>query len=169
MTKRVASLVKRKSGILLDVSLGGTPQPQSVTFADLKHDPRTLPWPLPDKSVHTAVVTHILEYLDPAQFFRWFDELHRVMRPGGTVYLSGPYGGDESIGWLSDPQHRTRVVEGTFAWLDPRTPIYAIHKDLKRRNPKPWHVLTLSRVPAPMACISYNATLQSQVYDPSAR
>ena len=162
MTARAKRLVAKRSGILLDVSLGGTPQPNSVTFKELKYDPRFKYWPLPDHSVHTAVVTHVLEFLEPHAFFNWFDELHRVMRPGGVAYFSGPYGGDESIGWLSDPQHRTRVVEATFAWLDPRTPIYALHDTCGRPQPKPWHVLTQARVPGTLGTISYNCTLTAQ-------
>ena len=161
MTARVQRLVKKKAGVLLDVSLGGTPQPNSLTFADLKHDPRKVPWPLPSGSVHTAIVTHVCEYLEPVQFFRWFDELHRVMRPGGICYLSGPYGGDESMGWLSDPTHRTRIVEGSFAWLDPAHPAYQLHAQSGRTMPKPWTVVALARVPGSLGTISYNATLKA--------
>ena len=165
MKKRnVAALLKKRTGILLDISFGGTPQKNSVTLApqgDLKHDPRVIPWPLPNKCVHTCVVTHVLEYLDPDQWFNWFDELHRVMRPEGIVYLSGPYGGDDSQGWLSDPTHRIRVVEQSFAWLDQRVPFYGLHESLGRRTPKPWHSLTLARVPGSHGTISYNVALQS--------
>ena len=157
--ERVAKLLTKKQGVLLDVSLGGTPQPNSLSFVDLKASPLKLPWPLPDGVVHTAVVTHVVEFLEQKDIFRWFDELHRVMRPGGVVYLSGPHGGEESIGWLSDPQHRTRIVEGTFAWLDPRTPIYAQHGALQRPAPRPWHMLAQARVPGTLGTISYNVTL----------
>ena len=166
---RGAALVRRKGGILLDISLGGQPQPNSVTFTDLKRSPLKVPWPLPDKVVHTAVVTHVLDFLAPGDVFRWFDELHRVMRPGGVAYFSGPYGGDESVGWLSDPAHRTRVVEATFAWLDPRTPLYAEHDQLARPRPRPWHVLALARVPGTLGTISYNCTLQAQGLAPKGR
>lgn len=159
----VTALVASKSGILLDISLGGNPQDNSVTFQDLEADPLTIPFPLPDGCVHTAVVTHVLEYLEPSQWWAWWDELHRVMRPtGGIVYVSGPYGGDESHGWLSDPSHRTRVIEQSFAWLDPRTPFYELHKTVGRKDPKPWHPLTLARVPGTHGTVSYNCCLSSQ-------
>lgn len=161
--KRVKQLIERKKGILLDVSLGGEPQPRSVALrqgGDISHPPTKVPFPLPDACVHTAVVTHVLEYLEPTAFFRWWDELWRVMQPSGVVYISGPYGGDESCGWLSDPEHRTRVIEQSFAWLDPRTPFYEVHDNLGRRRPKPWHPLTLSRVPGAHGTLSYNVTLQ---------
>jgi hypothetical protein len=166
MNPRIKRLVAKKQGLMLDISLGGTPQPRSVTLCpkgDVKHDPRKLPFPLPDACVNTAVITHVLEYLQPEKFFDWWDELWRVVQPFGTVYVSGPYGGDESFGWLSDPTHRTRVMEQSFAWLDPRTPLYALHPNVGRKTPKPWWPLTLARVPGTEGTISYNCTLQKRV------
>ena len=164
--RSVEQLVKKRSGILLDICLGGKPQPNSVVMSptgDVKHDPRKLPFPLPDRCCHTAVITHVLEYLEPDKFFAWWDELHRIMRPGGAVYVSGPYGGDESQGWISDPMHRTRVTEQSFAWLDPRLPFFIMHKDLGRKTPKPWTTVSVARVPGAHGTISYNVTMQSQV------
>lgn len=163
---RIAKLIERKKGILLDISFGGKPQSRSVTLGptgDIPYDPRCIPFPLPDACVHTAVVTHVLEYLEPSQFFDWFDELWRVVQPMGTVYVSGPYGGDDSFGWLTDPTHKTRVLEQTFAWLDPRTPLYKENEKVGRQLPKPWHPMQLARVPGPDGTISYNVALQRQV------
>lgn len=162
---RVTKLLKKKSGILLDLSFGGTPQPNSVTLSpigDLKRSPTVLPFPLPDQCVHTAVATHVLEYVEPQDFFAWWNELHRVMRPDGICYVSGPYGGDESQGWLSDPTHRIRVTESSFAWLDPRTPLYALHKTVGRVQPKPWWPMTVARVPGTQGTVSYNVCLQAK-------
>lgn len=166
VTSRIAKLLAQKKGILLDISFGGKPQPRSVTLGlngDIKHNPLMIPFPLPTASVHTAVITHVLEFLPPQTFFKWFDELWRVVQPMGTVYVSGPYGGDDSLGWLSDPTHRTRIIEQCFAWLDPRTPLYALHPNLGRRTPKPWWPLTLARVPGTEGSISYNCVLQKRV------
>lgn len=160
---RQRTVVRGKRGILLDISFGGTPQPRSVTFGpagDLRADPRRLPFPLPTAAVHTCVITHVLEYLAPAQWFAWWDELHRVMQPRGIVYVSGPYGGDESQGWLSDPTHQTRVVEQSFAWLDPRVPFYAMHQAVGRQTPKPWFTEQMSRVPGAHGTVSYNAVMR---------
>lgn len=158
-----AELIRQKSGILLDISFGGTPQPRAVVLGpegDIRQLPTDLPLRLPDATVHTCVVTHVLEFLDPSQFFLWFDELHRIMQPWGVVYFSGPYGGEESTGWLSDPSHRVRITEQTWAWLDDRTPFYAINTSVGRRLPKPWHLQSFTRVPAMHGTISYNVVLQ---------
>lgn len=159
---KIAKLLKKKQGILLDISLGGTPQEASVTMRDLRHDPRKLPYPLPTGCVHTAVITHVLEYLEPYQFFPFWNEMHRILRPKGIVYVSGPYGGDESMGWINDPEHKTRVVEQSFAWLDPRVPFYAQHPEVGRKLPAPWHPIQLTRVPGVNGTISYNVMMQSQ-------
>jgi hypothetical protein len=169
---KLAKLLHRKTGILLDISFGGTPQPRSVTLGpsgDLRHDPTKLPLPLAPASVHTAVVTHVLEYLDPSDWFHWWDALHVAMRPLGLVFCSGPYGGDQSEGWLSDPTHKTRVVEQSFSWLDPRLPFYALHPDLGRKPPKPWHTLSIARVPGAHGTYSYNCTLQAVSMNGKAR
>jgi hypothetical protein len=157
------SVVKRKKGILLDISFGGVPQPRSVQLGpkgDVRQQPNHVPFRLPKDCVHTAVVTHVLEYIEPGVFFSWWDELHRIMRPHGVVFLSGPYGGDESQGWLSDPTHRVRITEQSFAWLDPRTPFYALHGELGRAQPKPWNSLAVARVPGAHGTVSYNVTMQ---------
>lgn len=159
---RLPARLARTGGILLDISFGGTPQPRAVTMGprgDVRHAPTRLPFPLPNACVHTCVVTHVLEFLPPATFFAWWDELHRVLKPGGIVYCSGPYGGDESQGWLSDPTHQSRVVEQTFAWLDPRLPYYAEHAARGRKTPKPWHPQAITRVPGSNSTSSYNAIL----------
>jgi hypothetical protein len=161
----LAALLKQKKGLLLDISFGGTKQPRSLTLGpngDVKHDPRVVPFPLPAGCVHTAVVTHVLEYLPPQQVFAWFDELARVMQPYGIAYLSGPYGGDESQGWLSDPTHQTRIVEQTFAWLDDRLPFYALHESVGRSKPRIWHTVSMARVPGAHGTTSYNCAIQIQ-------
>lgn len=166
ISRQVKKLITRKKGILLDISLGGIPQPRSVVLSptgDVKHHPCSLPFPLPDGCVNTAVVTHVLEYLEQHRFFDWWDELWRIMQPMGICYISGPYGGDESQGWLTDPLHKTRVLEASFAWVDPRTPLYALHESLGRKQPRPWHPLGMARVPGTQGSISYNVTLQKQL------
>ncbi len=169
-TAAVRKLIRSRRGVLLDVSLGGTKQPRSLSLlGDLQHSPLALPFPLPKETVHTAVVTHVLEYVTPALFFRWWDELWRVMQPHGTVYISGPYGGDDSLGWLSDPTHQTRILESSFAWLDDRTPLHQLHESLGRPTPKPWHPQAIARVPGTQGSISYNCVMLKQPLNGHAR
>jgi hypothetical protein len=161
--KSVRSLVESKKGILLNISLGDRPIASKVTLGprgDIPQSPLVLPFNLPDACAHTCEVIHVLEYLPPAQFFAWWDELWRVMRVDGLVYVRGPYGGDESQGWLSDPTHQTRIVEASFAWLDPRLDFYALHAELGRPTPKPWEPQFIERRPGTQGSISYQCTIK---------
>lgn len=162
VTRRdVQTLLRRKRGIVLDVSRRGPAQDGAVRLApaplgDVPHDPVVVPWPLPDKSVLTAVVTHVVEYVEPRALWAWFNELHRVCQPGAKVYLSGPYGGEEAWAWLSDPLHLTRITSPALEHLDPRvTARYEIYQ------PKPFHIRAFTRVPGPDG-VAYNAILEVQ-------
>lgn len=164
MTEKTKRLIASKSGVLLDISFGGEPQPRAVMLrpgGDIDQKPTDLPLRVPRGTVHTAVVTHVLEYLDPQDFFKWMDDLHHAMQPNGVAMFSGPYGGDESQGWVSDPTHRIRVTEQSFAWLDPRLPFYEMHAECGRRKPLPWLTVSASRVPGAHGTISYNVAMQA--------
>lgn len=163
--RQARATVRRARGILLDVSLDGPRQEGCVLLrpdGDLRHDPLVVPWPLEDQVVLTAVVTKVLEYVEPGPpanptWVRWMNELHRVMRPKGKVYLSGVWGGDEGRwAWEADPCHRIRVTSPMLDHLDPRTDRYA------RYRPRPWHVHSVTRVPWHGGVIAYNAILEAQ-------
>ena len=152
--------LRAKRAILLDVSLTGPPQTHAVWLApsgDVPHDPRVLPWPLPSQCAHTAVVPHVLEYLDPATWDAWWTELHRVLRPKGRVYISGPYGGDLSVAWFDDPRHRMRITGEGLRHLDVR----ARTPEEQTRPLPPWHVVSFTRLPVGGGRIHYNAILEA--------
>ncbi len=65
--------------------------------------------PLPDGTVDVAFSSNVLEHIpDPARFL---DEMVRVTRPGGIIYLSftawySPWGGHETAPWHYLGGHR---------------------------------------------------------------
>lgn len=153
---------RRARGVLLDISLTGPRQEGPFLLlrpgGEIDVDPRrTTTWPLESASVLTAVVSGVVEQVDRDQWFDWWNELHRVCKPKAKVYLSGPYGGEENWGFLSDPRNRIRVIESTLETLDPRSPFYAADQ-----APNPWFCLTFTRVPAPHGQVGYNAILEPQ-------
>lgn len=49
------------------------------------------PWPEEDESVDRVAIDHVIEYLDGPSRIVFFNELHRVLKPGGKVSLKVPY------------------------------------------------------------------------------
>lgn len=60
-------------------------------------------WPLEDNSCTSLIGCHILEHL--RDFMHFHNEAHRVLKPGGTLYLETPSAhGPIDLIW-SDPTH----------------------------------------------------------------
>lgn len=115
------------------VQIGGSGQPNFVDLSDdLGHDHQMLPWPLPDESVLTLVVTNAAEHVDPGCFLAWMDEAWRVLKPDGQLALVTPYAG--SPAWWADPLARNGLTEATPWFFDPE------HRSgmWQRYKPCPW-------------------------------
>jgi 2-polyprenyl-3-methyl-5-hydroxy-6-metoxy-1,4-benzoquinol methylase len=90
--------------VLLDYSPPEQPAlPPSITpiQADLN-----LGWPLPVASVDFAVSLEVIEHVEnPRHFFR---ELHRIVKPGGFIFLSTPnnHSASSVVTFLTRGQHR---------------------------------------------------------------
>ena len=74
---------------------------------------------------------------DPGSIMiRFFDEVWRVMKPGGQFILAMPYGGTSYE--YQDPTHLSPIVPALFAYFDPLTQnsvLYSIYR------PLPWKVV----------------------------
>ncbi len=64
--------------------------------------------PFKDCSVDTVNCSHLLEHLYPQEAHAFFDEVHRVLKPGGNAYIK--IDRDWSTGRLlrKDPEHKYR-------------------------------------------------------------
>jgi len=49
------------------------------------------PWPWLDNSVDYIIASHFLEHLPGYELGAAMDEIHRILRPGGTLYVAVPY------------------------------------------------------------------------------
>lgn len=69
---------------------------------DVQLDLEKMPWPWKDGEVGEIAAKHLLEHLHGTVGF--MDECHRVLRPGGTLYLEVPDAADPDLAW-ADPTH----------------------------------------------------------------
>lgn len=92
---------------------------------DIVHDLLTFPWPVPDASVSEARVLHYLEHIpqrcmccrdQPDPLLRTFDELYRILVPGGTVFIECPHA--SSIRAWQDPTHTRAISENTLVYAN---------------------------------------------------
>jgi hypothetical protein len=131
------TVVELNQGIRLDIGCGENKQSGFVGMdvrplpgVGIVHDLEVFPWPLPDGCCLMIVGSHIIEHIKPWLTISLFNELWRVMRPGGQLALATPYAG--SPGFWQDPTHCNGFNEATFQYFDPDYPLYQIYK------PKPW-------------------------------
>jgi ubiquinone/menaquinone biosynthesis C-methylase UbiE len=90
--------------------------------------------PAKNSSVTLLVASQTLEHIEPRKFFGVMDELWRVLKVGGQLLISVPYGA--SIGWLADSHHINHLTAQTWYFFDPNHPtgLYTTYR------PKPWKI-----------------------------
>lgn len=75
--------------------------------------------PYPDNTFETAVAIHVLEHIgrqgDTAEWFYFWEELYRVLKPGGQLQFESPMW---SSPWCwADPGHTRAIAPESFAFL----------------------------------------------------
>jgi SAM-dependent methyltransferase len=98
------------------VNLDGNPSVEPDLVCVLGVDPIALP----DDSVDMVIAHHVIEHIGEigkteAWFYFW-QELYRVMKPGGRVQFECPYA--TSIWAWADPTHIRAISEYTFLYLN---------------------------------------------------
>jgi predicted SAM-dependent methyltransferase len=81
---------------------------------DIVHNLNQYPWPWEDKFFNEILAMDILEHLD--DFVKSMEELHRILKPGGTVTIRVPYW-NHSCAYI-DPTHKRGFHEQTFHFFD---------------------------------------------------
>jgi len=131
--------ISKHGGIRLDIGCGNDKQKGFVGLdkrplpeVEIVHDLEIFPYPLPDECCLIIVGSHIIEHIKPWLTIDLFDELWRIMQPGGELLLATPYAGSRPF-W-QDPTHCNGFSETTFQYFDSKSPLYGIYK------PKPWNI-----------------------------
>ena len=117
-------MAKKKHDRILKLDLGCGPNPrdgfEGVDAIDFgqphKHDLRKA-WPWKDGTVEEVYCSHFLEHLTGAERVHFFNELHRVMVPGGKATIIVPHWSSERA--YGDPTHQwPPVVFFSFFYLN---------------------------------------------------
>ncbi len=136
---KIDTLLAYEGGARLDIGCGANKQPgfigmdkRELPGVDIQWDLEEFPYPLPDECCLMIVGSHIYEHIKPWKSIDFMNELWRIMKPGGQLALSMPYG--VSFGFVQDPTHCNPSNEATWQYFDPSHPLYAIY------SPSPWEI-----------------------------
>jgi SAM-dependent methyltransferase len=107
----------------LDVGCGPSKRPGYIGVdviampgVDVVHDLNCIPWPFADSSVGRIEMRNCLEHL--ADALAALDEIHRILAPGGELYLELPHFTSQDV--HIDLTHRRAFSYFTFDYLTPR-------------------------------------------------
>ncbi len=118
-----------KKQLKLDLACGNNLQKDFIgvditkkgTKASIEFNLLTFPWTFAkDNSVDEVFASHFLEHIphgdgfhDP--FFQFFDEVHRILKPGGIARFVTPYYAHARA--FQDPTHQRFIPEMTYHYL----------------------------------------------------
>ena len=107
---------------VLDIGCGKNKQPGAVGMdkvalpgVDVVHDLERIPWPFPDHAFDVVHASHVLEHL--RDLLPVMDEIHRVLKPAGTLVVRVPYYRHETA--FRDPTHYRFFTEQSFDYFAP--------------------------------------------------
>ena len=103
---------------------------------DVQWSAEDFPYPFPNDSCDVVLMSHLIEHLNPQLIWQLMDELWRIIKVTGQLWLAMPYAG--SVGEKQDPSHIRSWNEVTATYFDPVHFLYQIDK------PKPWKIITNS-------------------------
>lgn len=86
-----------------------------LSKADVIHDLNAFPYPFDDNAFDLVVAEHVIEHLDDV--IRVMEEIHRIVRPGGTVYIEVPH--FSSRDFFTDPTHKHSFSVTSFDYFVP--------------------------------------------------
>jgi SAM-dependent methyltransferase len=148
MDKKIGKLLKSKQGIKLDLGCGGKKQAgfvgmdiRKLPTVDIVHDAEVVPYPIPDESCLIVLMSHMMEHMCPKKVFGIMNELWRIVKPDGQLWLSMPYA--HSHGFWQDPTHCHSWNETTAVYFDPHPKIFSGERSLYYDiyKPKPWQII----------------------------
>lgn len=105
---------------ILDVGCGLNKRPGAIgvdrnarTAADVLCDLDHFPYPFRDSVFDELYATHVIEHV--ADVIRTMEEFHRLVRPGGRIFITTPHYTDFSS--FCDPTHRWHLNSFSFRYF----------------------------------------------------
>ena len=102
---------------------------------DIVWNVQKFPWPVPSHSIQIVKVSHLWEHLEPKYRFAFMDEVWRVIRPEGQLWLSAPHAGSPLE--AAHPAHYMCPNSMTFQFFDPDYHLY----HASERKSRPWKII----------------------------
>ena len=96
------------------------------------HDLEVSPWPFPDNSVEEIRAGHIIEHIKPWLTVHFFNEMWRVLAPGGRAVVTTPVAGSPE--YWQDPTHCNGFTKATFRYFEVGSALYEVY------CPRPWAI-----------------------------
>ena len=141
-----SGLFEKAKGISLDVGCGQIKQKGFIGMdiedgpnVDIVHDIQEFPWPVPDDVCKHVLMSHVFEHIEPKYRFRVMDEIWRICRWDGQLWLSCPYAG--SFLESAHPAHYPCPNEAAFEFFDPA---YQLWHASGHKKPLPWKIIKRS-------------------------
>jgi len=131
---------------VLDVGCGVNKLPGAIgidrnprTRADVLCDLDHIPYPFCDSSFDRLQAIHVIEHV--ADVLRAMEEFHRLVRPGGSIFLVTPHYTDFSS--FCDPTHRWHLNSFSFRYFGDDNAGYGYYSKARLRE-KNVHVRLLA-------------------------
>jgi SAM-dependent methyltransferase len=122
---------------LLDVGCGINKRPGSIGIdrnpasrADVLADLDRFPYPFKDSSFDALQAVHVIEHV--SDVIRTMEEFHRLVRPGGEVFLVTPHYTDFSS--FCDPTHRWHLNSFSLRYFGEDNAGYGYYSSVRFRE-----------------------------------
>lgn len=110
------------------IGIDRNPRTQADVLCDLDH----IPYPFRDNSFDGLRAVHVIEHV--SDVIRAMEEFHRLVRPGGVIYLATPHYTDFSS--FCDPTHRWHLNSFSFRYFGQDHAGYGYYSTARLRERK---------------------------------
>jgi SAM-dependent methyltransferase len=93
---------------------------------DVDHNLEEVPYPFDNDQFDEILMQQSIEHISRENFPKLVEELYRITRPGGKIFISAPYYLSRNA--YTDFTHKNFMTEESFSYFDPRHPLFKLGK-----------------------------------------